>query len=112
MNNLHYYTFLVQNVLDTKGQIMDFGLEIIQIDLANVKAGILSDILKTKEEELLNHLEAVCELYFSLEENDQILKNRIINLHKIEVEQIAEIHKDKLSKEQSAYVFIHKFLGL
>ena len=111
MNNLHYYTFLVQNVINTKCQIMDFGLEIIQIDTQNVKAGVLTNILKTKEEELLNHFESICELYFSLDENDQILKNRIVNLHKVEVEQLSETYKEKL-KESSAYVFIHKFLDL
>lgn len=106
MNNLHYYTFLVQNMINARNKINEFKLNLmadkLPKDTEKLKISLGSLI-----EELFNSCEALCELYFSLDENDQILKNRIINLHKIEVEKLNQIRE-----VGGEYNFIHKFLEL
>jgi hypothetical protein len=108
MNNLHYYTFLVQNMINAKNKIYDFKLCLMshKVDEDTGLEG-MANLFATLTECILNSLEAICELYFSLEENDQILKNRIINLHKLEVAQMVQFCKTK-----EEYCFIHKFLEL
>lgn len=112
MNNLHYYTFLVQNMINARNKIYDFKLCLMdrknnEDENTDLKAKELRNLFAALTECIFNSVEALCELYFSLDENDQILKNRIINLHKEEVAQLGQSYKIK-----ETYNFIHKFLEL
>jgi len=112
MNNLHYYTFLVQNIINTRNKIYDFKLCLMNHKVdedtgLEERAEELRNLFIALTECILNSLEAICELYFSLDENDQTLKNRIINLHKLEVAQMVQFCKIK-----EEYYFIYKFLEL
>ena len=111
MNNLHYYTALIQNVLNTRHKINEIGLKVYGQELSSDYKKGLNSVLKALTEELFNHFEAICELYFSLNIvssiEDHCLQKRIINLHKVEISKLSQIGEVKES-----YNFIHKFLEL
>jgi Sec7-like guanine-nucleotide exchange factor len=106
MNNLHYYTILVQNTINARNKVNDFGTY-LKTDISEKDGKSLRLTFNSLIEGVFNSFEAICELYFSLDENDQTLKNRIINLHKAEIGKLSE-----LGEVKEDYCFIHKFLEL
>lgn len=106
MNNLHYYTFLVQNTINARNKVNDFGTY-LKTDKPEKDGKRLRLVFNSLIEDVFNSFEAICELYFSLDKTDQILKNRIINLHKGEIGKLSG-----LSEVREDYCFIHKFLEL